>query len=79
MWTVQAFMNEISSISNKFIADLIQQKDVDRVLVPTKVKSLECRAVDVSMGPHHTAVLKETGQVGPEQTLTYVEKSHRYR
>ena len=39
------------------------QKEVDRALIPTRVKALEGRAVDVSMGPFHTAVLRETGQV----------------
>ncbi|KAF2367178.1 Protein kinase domain [Trinorchestia longiramus] len=41
----------------------IKQNDIDKALVPTRVRSIECRVVDVSMGPYHTAILKETGQV----------------
>ncbi|XP_018009884.1 serine/threonine-protein kinase Nek8-like [Hyalella azteca] len=40
-----------------------QKNDIKQALVPTRVRSIECRVVDVSMGPYHTAILKETGQI----------------
>ncbi|XP_045610447.2 serine/threonine-protein kinase Nek8 isoform X2 [Procambarus clarkii] len=39
------------------------KKDVEKALVATRVKSVGCRVVDVAMGPSHTAILTETGQV----------------
>lgn len=49
-----------------YISLICSQKDVDKALVPTRVRTIECRVVEVSMGPTHTAVLKETGQVRGE-------------
>lgn len=45
------------------LLDITQQKEVDKALVATRVRSIGCRVVDVAMGPSHTAVLTETGQV----------------
>ncbi|XP_063884250.1 serine/threonine-protein kinase Nek8-like isoform X1 [Scylla paramamosain] len=39
------------------------KKDVPKALVATRVRSIGCRVVDVAMGPSHTAVLTEMGQV----------------
>ncbi|KAK4312033.1 hypothetical protein Pmani_016499 [Petrolisthes manimaculis] len=39
------------------------KKEVDKALIATRVRSIGCRVVDVAMGPSHTAVLTETGQV----------------
>ncbi|XP_064092354.1 serine/threonine-protein kinase Nek8-like [Macrobrachium nipponense] len=38
-------------------------KEVEKAVVATRVRSIGCRVVDVAMGPSHTAVLTETGQV----------------
>ncbi|XP_066971421.1 serine/threonine-protein kinase Nek8-like isoform X2 [Macrobrachium rosenbergii] len=38
-------------------------KEVEKAVVATRIRSVGCRVVDVAMGPSHTAVLTETGQV----------------
>ncbi|CAL4067725.1 unnamed protein product, partial [Meganyctiphanes norvegica] len=39
------------------------KKEVEQALIPTRIRTVGCRVVDVAMGPTHTAVLTETGQV----------------
>ncbi|KAK7065524.1 hypothetical protein SK128_006706 [Halocaridina rubra] len=39
------------------------KKEVEKSTVATRVCSVNCRVVDVAMGPYHTAVLTETGQL----------------
>ncbi|KAG7176605.1 serine/threonine-protein kinase Nek8-like 2, partial [Homarus americanus] len=39
------------------------KKEVEKALVATRVRSIGCRVVDLAMGPSHTAILTETGQV----------------
>ncbi|XP_037787785.1 serine/threonine-protein kinase Nek9-like [Penaeus monodon] len=39
------------------------KKEVEKAVVATRVRCIACRVVDVAMGPSHTAVLTETGQV----------------
>lgn len=36
---------------------------VENVLVPTKIKAIKHKIVDVAMGPNHTVCLTETGRV----------------
>ncbi|XP_047483303.1 serine/threonine-protein kinase Nek8-like [Penaeus chinensis] len=41
----------------------LKHKEVEKAVVATRVRCIGCRVVDVAMGPSHTAVLTETGQV----------------
>ena len=36
---------------------------VDSVLIPTKVKSVKSRIMDITMGPNHTVCLTDDGNV----------------
>ena len=36
---------------------------VDSVLIPTKVRSIKSRVMDIAMGPNHTVLLTDEGKV----------------
>ena len=36
---------------------------IDSVLIPTKVRSIKSRVMDIAMGPNHTVLLTDEGKV----------------